>query len=179
MKTSAKFALASTGLAVAGVLFLVGTSYADRGFGPHRMMMGGVGKEMLKTVDTNDDGALSQEEIDAAIEARFALYDADKSGDLTLEEFQGLWAEVTRPVAVRAFQFLDPNGDAVIAENELDAMFGNIVVTFDRNDDGKLSPADRRFNRLNWRKMREHGPRHGWGDHAWRGDKDEERVQSD
>ena len=77
--------------------------------------MGGFGmmqREMLKNVDTNGDGALSQDEINAAVNARFAEFDADKNGSLSLSEFEALWAEITKPMAVRAFQFLDPNGDA-------------------------------------------------------------------
>ena len=99
---------------------------------------------MLQNVDTNNDGALSQEEINAAVNARFAEFDADKNGSLSLPEFQALWAEITKPIAVRAFQFLDPDGDAAVAKAELDDRFGTVVSHFDRNDDGKLSPADRR-----------------------------------
>ena len=51
-------------------------------------------------------------------------FDADTDGNLSLEEFQALWAEITKPLAVRAFQFLDPDGDAAIAKAELDDRFG-------------------------------------------------------
>jgi hypothetical protein len=114
-------------------------------------MMGGMGAELLQTVDKNGDGALSQDEINAAVDGRFVEFDANKDGKLSLDEFQALWAEITRPVAVRAFQFLDPNGDAVIEKKELDDRFGKVVARWDRNDDGVLSPADR--------------PHHPWGPH--------------
>jgi len=163
MKKSVKVALATTALAAAGGLFLVGSSLAERGPGGpmgHMGMMGGLGHEMLQNVDTDNDGALSQEEINSAVNARFAQFDADKNGDLSLTEFQALWADITRPIAVRAFQFLDPNGDAAIAKAELDNRFGNLVSHLDRNDDGKLSPDDR---------MGRHGGHRGWG-HGWRGE---------
>ena len=167
MKRSVKVALATTALAAAGGLFLVGSSLAERGpggpmghMGHMGGMMGGLGHEMLQNVDTDSDGALSQDEINSAVNARFAQFDADKNGDLSLTEFQALWADITRPLAVRAFQFLDPNGDAAVAKAELDDRFGSLVSHLDRNDDGKLSPDDRRHRR---------GPQ-GWWNHGPRGD---------
>ncbi len=99
MKTSVKMALATGAVGVAGALFLVGSSYADR-FGPpfgmggaHGMGPGGpIVHEMLAEVDTNGDGALSQDEINLAIDARFTQFDANSDGSLSLEEFQALWA---------------------------------------------------------------------------------------
>ncbi len=159
MKKSVKIALATSALAVAGGLFLVGSSFADRmgpggmgpgGMGPMGGPMGGFGemrREMLKEIDTNGDGAISQDEINVAIDARFAEFDADKNGSLSLSEFEALWAEITKPMAVRTFQFLDPNGDAEISKAELNDRFGNIVAHFDRNHDGMLSPDDRPHHR--------------------------------
>ncbi len=159
MKTSVKVALAGGALAMTGALFLVGTSYADRGFGGHRFGMmshgGHLAREMLRDIDTNNDGALSQEEIDAALDARFGEFDADADGSLSLEEFQALWAEITRPIAVRAFQFLDPDGDAAISKAELEDRFGSVVAHFDRNEDGVLSRDDH---------PRRHSWRAGWRD---------------
>lgn len=163
MKRSVKVALATSALAVAGGLFLVGATYAD-GFGRgmrmgppgHMGMMGGMGPEILKAIDTDKDGALSQEEIDAAISSRFAEFDADNNGSLSLQEFQALWAEITKPLSVRAFQFLDPDGDAAVSKAELDDRFGDVVKRFDRNEDGKLSPGDH---------MRRGDGGHRWG---WR-----------
>jgi hypothetical protein len=187
MKRSVKVALASSALAVAGGLFLVGSSYAERGFGGpgmhmasmggrmggmmggHMMgghMMGGMGRDMLKNIDTDDDGAISQDEIDAAINARFEEFDADANGSLSLEEFQALWGEITKPISVRAFQFLDPDGDAAVSRSELDDRFGDAVSRFDRNDDGKLSPDDHMRSREG-----RFGPGRGWG-RRWSQDDD-------
>lgn len=148
------------GVAVAlGAIVLAGTSWAGRGFGPHGGMGLGMAPmvgDIIGSVDTNKDGALSQEEINGAITGRFGAADANADSQLTLEEFQAFWAELTRPVSVRAFQFLDPNGDANLARAELDERFGSVVQRFDRNGDGALSPADR--------------PERGHG--GWRGDDD-------
>jgi hypothetical protein len=162
MKQSVKIAIATGALAVGGGLFLATASFAERGFGPGGGMMGGghfgmLGHEMLQNVDTNNDSALSQEEINAAVNSRFTEFDADKNGSLSLAEFEALWADITKPIAVRAFQFLDPDGDAAVAKAELDERFGTVVSHFDRNDDGVLSPADRPH-----RGPRGHRPWH-WG----------------
>jgi Ca2+-binding EF-hand superfamily protein len=164
MRRSVKVALATSALAVAGGLFLVGSSFADRGPMGHMGMMGGgfgpIAHEMLKTVDANNDGALTQDEINAAVNSRFTEFDADKNGSLSLTEFEALWAEITKPMAVRAFQFLDPNGDAAVSKTEIDDRFDKVVSRFDRNGDGQLSPADHRGpgGQGWWRHHR------GWGD---------------
>jgi len=167
MRRSVKIALATSALAVAGGLFLVGSGIAHdwRGRmgmmgGGHMGMMGGpIVHEMLKTVDTNNDGALSQDEINAAVNSRLTEFDADKNGSLSLQEFEALWADITKPLAIRTFQFLDPNGDAAISKAELDDRFGNVVSAFDRNKDGVLSPADRMGPPGGHR-----GRHHGWRD---------------
>ena len=150
MKQSVRIALAASALAVGGGLFLATTSFAERAFG-HGPMGGGhfgmLGHEMLQGVDANNDGALSQDEINNTVNARFTDFDMDKNGSLSLQEFEALWAEITKPVAVRAFQFLDPDGDAAVAKTELDERFGTIVSHLDRNDDGVLSPDDRPHRR--------------------------------
>ena len=160
MKKATKIAVATGTLGVVGALLLVGSSYADLGgFGPR--FMGGFGggpggpivREMLADVDTDEDGALTQEEINIAIDARFTQFDADDDGNLALDEFEALWAEITRPMAVRAFQFLDPDGDAAIARSEIEDRFDTLVARLDRNDDGVLDADDRRG------RGHGHGPR--------------------
>jgi Ca2+-binding EF-hand superfamily protein len=176
MKRSVKVALATSALAVAGGLFLVGSSFADRGLmgGPmgHMGMMGfgPIAHEMLKNVDTNNDDALSQDEINAAVNARFSQFDADKNGSLSLTEFEALWAEITKPMAVRAFQFLDPDGDAAVSKTELDNRFGHLVSNFDRNGDGMISPADHMGP--------PHGGHRGWR-HGWWGNGPEDGGPQD
>lgn len=170
MKKSVKIALATSALAVGGGLLFATASFAERGFGPggHMGMMGGfgaMGQEMIGNIDTNKDDALSQEEINAAVNTRFTQFDADKNGSLSLPEFEALWADITKPAAVRAFQFLDPNGDASIAKAELDDRFGELVSRFDRNDDGMLSPDDRPG------RGRMHGP--------WRGGPEDDDDRSE
>lgn len=141
MQTRTKALTAAAAALVVGGLALAGPSLAQRGA---MGMMGGLGAEqLLREVDTDNDGRITQAEIDAAVNARFARFDADANGRLSLDEFTALWADITRPMAVRAFQFMDPNGDAGVTKAEVDEKTGRLVQRFDRNGDGVLSMQDR------------------------------------
>ena len=157
MQTRTKLLAAATAVLVVGGLALAAPSLAQRGA---MGMMGGLGAEqLLREVDTDRDGRMTQAEIDAAVNARFTRFDADGNGRLSLDEFTALWADVTRPVAVRAFQFMDPNGDANVTKAEVDERTGRLVQRFDRNGDGALSMQDRGGRGGPQEPGREPGPR--------------------
>lgn len=79
-----------------------------------KMMMG-----MLTTpFDADGDGVVTQDEMTAGLAALVEKHDADGDGALSLDEFAALYAEVTRPIAVRAFQFVDADGDGQISPDE-------------------------------------------------------------
>ena len=136
----------TTGVVAAtlGLLALGASAFADgprdRGgrHGGGQPMM-----QMLQRFDTDGDRALAQAEIDAGIAAEIVAADADGDGALDLAEFGTVWDRLTETARVRAFQRLDPNGDASITAAELDERFGDVVARMDRNDDGQLDRADR------------------------------------
>ncbi|WP_436644085.1 EF-hand domain-containing protein [Microbaculum sp. FT89] len=120
----------------------------DRFGGHFSGQMGGmtgpmVAKRMFELADTDKDGKLTQAEIDAARTQRFETYDTNGDGKLSLTEFGALFSEITEPATVRAFQFLDPDGDAEITKEEFDKPGTRLVERFDRNGDGVLSRDDR------------------------------------
>lgn len=183
MKTSTSLLVAAG--AVIAIVGIGSAVYADsgwrgHGFGPcreggwHGMMRGPMGgrfdqfggpgggmmgpmmiKRVFELADADKDGKLTQAEIDAARTQRFESHDANGDGKLSLAEFESLFAEVTEPVTVRAFQFLDPDGDAQITMEEFAKPGARLVERFDRNGDGALSSDDRPDG---------YGPgRHGFG----------------
>ncbi|WP_138936219.1 EF-hand domain-containing protein [Roseovarius arcticus] len=111
--------------------------HGDRG--GHGMM-----RQIMKKVDANGDRAVTQEEIDTFRAATVANADASGDGDISLDEFETIYVELTRDRMVDAFQKLDEDGDGVVTQAEMDAKFGNVVDRMDRNDDGKLDRADRK-----------------------------------
>jgi hypothetical protein len=153
--------LAMLGAAVAiGGVAIAGASYAERewhgGLGHHghfRGAMGGFaggmlgGHQLFDSLDTDRDGKLTQSEIDTARTDRFARFDTNGDGVLSLAEFAPLWMEVTRPVMVRAFQLVDADGDSSVTAGEFERPFDRIVARFDRNGDGALSLEDHRQHR--------------------------------
>lgn len=113
-----------------------------RGHGVMRGMMG-----LLQEIDGNDDGAITQTEVDAYRAAIVNGADTSGEGDLSLEEFETIWAQQTRERMVDAFQKLDADGNGLVTQEELDDRFGNIVERMDRNGDGQLDREDRRGRR--------------------------------
>ena len=130
-----------------GGIALAGASYAERGFGGMGFFAMGqfglVAMEMFESIDTDGDGKLSQTEIDKVRNDLHAAHDGDSDGNLSLDEFAGVWHETMRPLTVRAFQMLDKDGNALISRAEYDRPLANLVERLDRNDDGGLSMSDR------------------------------------
>ena len=89
---------------------------------------------------------ITQSEIDAARAERRASYDSNGNSELNLQEFTGLWSEMTEPLKVRGFQFLDSDGNGKKSKAEIDQRLAGIVKRFDRNGDGVLLIEDRRLS---------------------------------
>lgn len=169
MKTSTKFAVALVALAgVAGAglaaqaesrraagpgeaqqaygMFHHSGYHGHRGFHGFHHGRGGPGGGhmfgMLEDLDANNDGKLSQEEIDQARSERFDRFDADSGKALTLQEYEQLWLDAMRERMVRAFQRLDRDGDAKVTAEEFQAPYAKMVRRMDRNDDGVIDRND-------------------------------------
>lgn len=108
-----------------------------RGHGRHGG--GEIFRNLFNAVDADGNGAVTQEEVDAFRAAKLAEADTSGDGALSIEEFDTLYREFTRPRMVDMFQDLDADGDGVIGTAEMDDRFGRIVERMDRNDDGALT----------------------------------------
>jgi len=121
-----------------------------RGRGHHGMGMRGMGHggrgmhRMLERFDTNEDGKLTQEELDGARKKLLAAHDGDKDGKLSLAEYEKLWLEVKRQRMVRSFQKVDRDGDASVTLDEFLKPYAKIVERMDSNGDGALDRDDHR-----------------------------------
>ena len=151
MNTKTKTLTAIAVAAMLGGTALAGISHAGHRGGDgmgflDRGQLGLSAMEVFAAVDADSDGKLTQAEIDKLRNDRHAAHDANGDGNLSLEEFAGLWHETTRPLTVRAFQMLDTDGDAVVTRAEYDRPLAGIVERLDRDGDGGLSLRDGRHD---------------------------------
>lgn len=100
--------------------------------------------EFLELYDTNGDGDITQEEVDAVRADRLAEFDADQDGQLSLAEYEALWLDAMRERMVDRFQSHDDDGDGQVTVDEFGENFANLVDRADRNDDGVLNEDDQR-----------------------------------
>ena len=102
----------------------------------------GVMGKLLKTIDVDADGVVTQEEIDSFKVAQVSGADNDADGALNIEEFDTVYRALTRSRMVDLFQDFDEDGDGVISSAELDERVAHVVERMDRNDDGALTRED-------------------------------------
>jgi Ca2+-binding EF-hand superfamily protein len=157
MERKTKIWFAACATAALGVTAIAGVAVADRG---RHHGMGGPGRvmAMLERYDANKDGSLSQEEIDANRTQWHGEFDADKTGDLSLAEFQALWLKARRDTMVREYQEFDRDGDGKLTLDEYKAPLAMLVTRMDANNDGLLNRQDRMLRRGDDDDEREGGP---------------------
>ena len=114
-----------------------------RGHG-HRHGGGALMQQVIDQADADDDGRLTQAEIDAFRTAQVSGADTDGDGALVIEEFEALYAAFIRDRMVDAFQDLDADGNGEISAEEIDDRVDGLVERLDRDGDGAISRADRR-----------------------------------
>ncbi|MFO1067283.1 MAG: hypothetical protein U1E14_02040 [Geminicoccaceae bacterium] len=133
-------------LAVAGTVLAAMPAMADGGRG-HRGGDGGGAFMLMETFDFDKDGRITQVEIDAVRDQRFASFDSNKDGRLSLDEYKLLWIDAMQRPMVRQFQAQDEDGDAVLTVEEFRDRYARMVARMDRNGDGVLTLQDRRRDR--------------------------------
>jgi Ca2+-binding EF-hand superfamily protein len=116
--------------------------------GHHGRRHGGRGMfRMMEAFDANEDGKLSQDEIDSSRAERFGQFDGDGDQSLTLQEYEQLWLDAMRERMVDRFQDLDADGDAKVTAEEFKRPFAKMVRRMDRNEDGVIDRNDFRHHR--------------------------------
>lgn len=127
-----------------GHIQMAGYRHSSRGMPSHEMggPMGGmmrfmVMQRVIELADKDGDGRLSAEEVEAFRTEIFARHDANADGRLALEEYDALFREITRPIMVRSFQFLDPDGNGQITEEEFLRPTDRLVRMFESGSDDR------------------------------------------
>jgi hypothetical protein len=159
MERKTKIWLAAGASALLGAAVVAGVAQADRGYGHGMHRAHGTSPvEMLERYDANRDGSLSQEEIDTNRTQWHGEFDKDKTGDLTIAEFEALWLKARREMMVREFQEFDRDGDSKVTLDEYKAPLTMLVARMDQNGDGVLNKDDRLFRRRDMRDGRQQAP---------------------
>lgn len=165
MKRHTKIAIAVGAIALVGVAGVATVTQAHRshhgeygyshggygfhGQGRHGGHHGGRhgGAMMMERFDLNEDGQITREEIVQVRDEKLKQFDADQSGSLSLNEFEGLWLDIVRERMVDRFQKLDGDGDGEVTQSEIDKRLSRMVERMDRNEDGVIDKNDRRRHR--------------------------------
>lgn len=168
--TVSKKTMIMAGAGIGAVVLLAGAgAVVAKGFYGHGMggpLSGAPMNAIIDQIDSNADGALSAEEIQAFRSARFAAMDADGDGELTPKEMSdGMQAMVFsiadangdgmisqdefREIAQgrfqkmqRKFHKLDDDGNGRVSAEELASMTDRMMSWIDDNDDGTLDASE-------------------------------------
>jgi Ca2+-binding EF-hand superfamily protein len=98
-------------------------------------------RSLAERYDLNQDGEITQEEIDR----NRAEWHAEFAGDdeaMTLEQFQELWLRARHRQMVREFQRFDIDGDGRITLEEYQRPMSDFVERFDRTGSQSLTRDD-------------------------------------
>lgn len=136
-----------------GLVAMAGAAQAEN----HRERPG------FATLDTDGDGFLSMDELQARGAARFA--DADTDGDGALSEAELIAAANARATerAAEMIARMDDNGDGLLQSDEMRPRGGNMAARMftraDTDGDGLISEAEFQAAMAHLRERRGHGPR--------------------
>jgi Ca2+-binding EF-hand superfamily protein len=138
MTRTTKLLLTTGGLALGAAAF-AGASLADGGWGRHHGYGYQRGEALFEAFDADQDGRLTQAEIDQARQAKLTEFDSDGDGSLTLEEYQALWLDAMRESMVDRFQAHDDDGDGRVTAEEFGERYDRILGRLDEDGDGAVT----------------------------------------
>jgi Ca2+-binding EF-hand superfamily protein len=157
MKKTIGIALAFATLSAA----LAGTAYADKRDGsPGRGM--GFGMASLETMDADKSSDVTFEEFKKAAGDKFVLADTDKDGKVTVEEMAAAIEKMrAEEMAKRMVTKFDVDGDGAVTAAEIETNQKEMYALLDKNNDGKLVADEMdRPNKKGWFGRKGH---HGQG----------------
>jgi Ca2+-binding EF-hand superfamily protein len=138
MSKTTRYLLGAGALALGAVAFAA-ASLAGGGWDRHHGWGDGGGMGFFERFDANQDGRLTQAEVDEVRRSQLTEFDQNSDGSLTLEEYQALWLDAMRERMVDRFQAHDDDGDGMVTVEEFGEPFGRMVSRLDANGDGEVT----------------------------------------
>lgn len=156
--------LVATGLAASvAASALVGAALAqDKQRPDGRDGRDGRGGGMFSRLDTNNDGAITEDEFLSRSGGIVTRFDANKDGTVSKEEIEAAVAERVRRRVERMMAPFDANEDGSVSQEEFDSYRKKRFALLDRNNDGKVEQKEAR---VMMRMMGGHRGHHGWRGH--------------
>lgn len=99
-------------------------------------------RDLLETFDRDDDGRITQEEVDRFRSERLAEFDENDDGELGMQEYRALWMDAMRERMVRRFQNYDRDGSGAIEQDEFQRQTQDFVAMRDRDGSGAIDSDD-------------------------------------
>jgi len=136
--------------ASAAVLILFGAPAMAQDKGPDRR-----GERMFERFDSDASGAVSLDEFVDASSHRFTRMDRNNDGTVSEDEVDAFIAKRTRRIKDRILSRLDANGDGAITQAEFEASRRDRFARLDTDKSGEIEKAEAREG------FKRHGRRHG------------------
>jgi len=97
----------------------------------------------FERTDADKSGDISFEEFAAAMNGRMGLADANSDGKLSVEEIASELEQMRyRRMAERMIRQFDADGDGALTTAEVEARQKKMFALMDRNDDGKVEQGE-------------------------------------
>lgn len=170
MQRRTKLLLALGAAGLLGFTIAANVAVADRRGhnGWHTAHHGWSGERLrgfFERYDLNNDGSITQEEIDQNRAQWLQEFDTNGDGQLSIEEFQALWLRARSEQMVREFQRFDRNGDGQVTLEEYQRPLSDVVQRLDRTGDGAVTRDDLQRRRgADARRSKEPGRGSGSGE---------------
>lgn len=159
-------------------VFGLGAAFAQEGPAPRDGRRGPPPHERMVEADTNGDGVITLDEIQARETEQFANVDANGDGRVEAAEmlaFQEARREEARLErenrrAARMIEHLDADGDGALSAEEFTSRPRQMFARLDTNSDGQISAEEREAMReMRRARFEERGRRGHRGDREGRG----------
>ena len=138
--------------ASAAAVVLVGVGGAAIADGMHKRGHGKYVGKMFEMLDANKDGKVTKEEARSFRDSKFAEFDGDASGELSIEEYTALVNSFVAQHIQKRFERQDKDGSGGLTKDEVVGRMAKMFDKLDQNDDGAIEKTELR----KWHKHKDH-----------------------